>query len=127
MYQICTMGWIPFKTISLCPLKRIHIHVMDGHDIPNIDLIGKTDPYLRLKLGDQEFVQKTSVKDNTLNPLWDENITLFSLCQINSLQIELRDEATGKDPLLSTKNIDLSNIVEDDVVEYTIEHAWKKI
>ena len=121
MYQICTMGWIPFKTISLCPLKRIHIHVMDGHDIPNIDLIGKTDPYLRLKLGDQEFVQKTSVKDNTLNPLWDENITLFSLCQINSLQIELRDEATGKDPLLSTKNIDLSNIVEDDVVEYMEE------
>ena len=121
MYQVCTVNWIPFKTISMIPLRKIHIHIMDGHDIPNVDLIGKTDPYLRLKLNDQEFVQKTDVKENTLNPLWDQTITLYSLSQTCSLQIELRDEATGKDPLLGSKNIDLSKIVDDDIVEYMEE------
>jgi Ca2+-dependent lipid-binding protein len=121
MYQICTVDWIPYKTILYQPLRRIHIHVMDGYEIPNTDLIGKTDPYVKLKLNDQEFAHQTLVMNNTLNPLWDQTITLFSLCQKPSLQIELRDEATGKDPLLGTKSIDLSDIPNEKIVEFTEE------
>ena len=120
MYQICSFGWIPFKTIGYLPLRKIHVHVMDGYEIPNVDTFGKTDPYIRLKLNDQEFVQQTSVRDNTLNPLWDQTITLFSLCQNPSMQIELRDEATGKDPLLATKSINL-DIKEEEICEYNEE------
>jgi Ca2+-dependent lipid-binding protein len=58
MYQICTLGWKPFNQESIIPLKNIHIHVMDGYDIPNVDLIGKSDPYIRIKLNDQEFMKK---------------------------------------------------------------------
>ena len=118
MYQICSIGWTPFKTIGFIPLKKIHIHIMDGYEIPNVELIGKTDPYVRLKLNDQEFVQKTRVIDNTLNPLWDQTFTLYSLCEMCSLQLELRDEAAGKDPLLGEKNVDLSKIQENEIVEF---------
>ena len=52
------------------------------------------------KLNDQEFVQKTKVINNTLNPVWDQTITLYSLCSNPSIQIELKDEAMGKDPLI---------------------------
>ena len=59
--------------------------------------------------------------DNTLNPLWDQTFTLFSLCEKPSLQIELRDEATGKDPLLGEKSIDLSDIPYEKIIEFNEE------
>ena len=121
MYQICTIGWIPFDPKPLLNLRQINIHLMDGYDIPNTDLIGKTDPYVRLKLNDQEFVHKTKVINNTLNPCWNETITLYSLCQEISLQIELRDEATGKDPLIGTKDINLNELKYGEIKEITEE------
>jgi len=120
MYQVCSIGWTPFSK-PLLPLKQFNIHIMDGYDIPNTDIIGKTDPYVRIKLNDQEFVQKTRVINNTLNPCWDQTLTLYSLCEKVSMQIELKDEATGKDPLIGTKNIDLSEIKYGEVVEMTEE------
>ena len=121
MYQICTIGWIPFNPVPLSSIKKIHIHVMDGYDIPKTDLIGKTDPYLRIKLNDQEFFQKTSVVNNTFTPLWNETITLYSLYSNPSIQLELKDDAPGKDPVISTKNIELTNIVPGEIKEITEE------
>ena len=121
MYQICSVNWIPFNPIPLIPIKRINVHIMDGYEIPNVELLGKTDPYVKIKLNDQEFSNQTLVMENTLNPLWNQTITLFSLCEKPSLQIELRDEATGKDPLLGEKSIDLSNIPEEKIIEFNEE------
>ena len=121
MYQICSIDWTPFHENKLQFLRHINIHIMDGYDIPNTDLIGKTDPYVLVKLNDQEFVQKTKVINNTLNPCWDETITLYSLCQKISIQFELRDEATGKDPLIGTKEIDLSDLKYEEIREFTEE------
>ena len=121
MYQLCTINWIPFNPISITPIKKIHIHIMDGYDIPKTDLIGKTDPYLRIKLNDQEFFQKTKVIENTLTPVWNETITLYSLYSNPSIQLELKDEATGKDPVISTKTIELNNILPGEIKEITEE------
>ena len=126
MYQICTIGWTPFITIPKDPIKQIHIHVMDGYDIPKTDLIGKTDPYLKIKLNDQEFFQKTSVIDNTLTPLWNERITLYSLYSNPSIQLQLLDEAPGKDPIISYKTIELEDIPPGKVKELTEEFEPKK-
>ena len=121
MYHICTIGWKPFSSISLFPLTKIHIHIMDGYDIPNIDLIGKIDPYIRIKLNGQEFVQKTNVIDNTLNPVWDQTFTLYSLCSNPSIQIELKDKAFGKDPLIGSKNIEINNFEPNEIRELNEE------
>ena len=121
MYQICTIGWTPFNPVPLSSIKKIHIHVMDGYDIPKTDLIGKTDPYLRIKLNDQEFFQKTSVINNTFTPLWNETITLYSLYSNPSIQLELKDDAPGKDPVISTKNIELTDIAPGEIKEITEE------
>ena len=121
MYQICSVGWTPFKEDNIRYFQHINIHIMDGYDIPNTDLIGKTDPYVRIKLSDQEFTQKTRVINNTLNPCWDTTITLYSFSKNNSIQIELRDEATGKDPLIGTKNIDISDLNSEEIKEITEE------
>ena len=122
MYQICTKGWKPFDIKSIIPIKKIHVHIMDGYDIPNTDLIGKTDPYVRIKLNDQEFVQKTNVINNTLTPRWNKTFTLYSLCLNPSIFIELKDEATGKDPLIGSKEIKLDDLKsEEEIKEITEE------
>lgn len=122
MYQICTIGWIPFDPNVINPkIKKIHVHVMDGYDIPKTDLVGKTDPYLRIKLNDQEFFQKTKTINDTFTPLWNETITLYSLCSNPSIQLELKDDAPGKDPVISTKNIELNNIRIGEIKEFTEE------
>ena len=121
MYQICTIGWKPFDIMSIIPLKKIHVHIMDGYDIPNTDLIGKTDPYVRIKLNDQEFVQKTKVINNCLVPVWNQTITLYSLYSNPSIQIELKDEATGKDPLIGSKEIIINDIEAGKIKEITEE------
>ena len=121
MYQICTIGWIPFNPIPINPIKKIHIHVMDGYDIPKTDLLGKTDPYLRVKLNDQEFFQKTKVIENTFTPVWNETITLYSLYSNPSIQLELKDDAPGKDPVIGTKNIELNNLSLGEIREINEE------
>ena len=73
--------------------------------------------YLRIKLNDQEFKEKTKVIDNSLTPVWDESFTLYSLCQNPSLQMELKDEATGKDPLIGTANIEIDDIITNETRE----------
>lgn len=37
--------------------------LLDDYDIPKIELIGKTDPYICIKLNDQKFYGKTKVID----------------------------------------------------------------
>ena len=107
MYQICSINWILYQQNPYISLTKINMHIMDGYEIPNVELIGKTDPYIKLKLNNQEFVHHTLAINNILNPLWDQTITLYILCEKPQLQIELRDEATGKDPLLGDKTIGL--------------------
>ena len=121
MHQICTIGWIPFNPVIPNEIKKIHVHIMDGYDIPKTDLMGKTDPYLRIKLNDQEFFQKTNVIDNTLTPLWNETFTLYSLYSNPSIQLELKDDGPGKDPIIGTKNIELNYIAPGEIKEITEE------
>ena len=51
---------------------------------------------------------------------------LYSLCQKISIQFELRDEATGKDPLIGTKEIDLSDLKYEEIKEFTEEFIAAK-
>ena len=110
IYQICTKGWKPFDQKSIIPIKKINVHIMDAYDIENTNLIGKMDPYVRIKLNDQEFVQKTNAINNTLTPVWDKTIILYSLCSNPTIQIELKDKKTGTDLLIGSKEIKIENI-----------------
>ena len=112
-------GWKPFNKNSIISLKKIHIHIMDGYDIPKVDLIGKTDSYVRIKLNDREFHEKTKVVDNSLNPVWNETIILYSLCQKPYIQIELKGKSTIKDQLIGTANIELDDITSTKSKEIT--------
>lgn len=51
----------------------LKIRVIRGRDLVIRDLFS-SDPYVRLRIGEHEV--KTHVKENNLNPYWDEELTL---------------------------------------------------
>ena len=55
-------------------IGQLNVTVKEARNVPGLDLTGKSDPYLKLKLEEQEF--KTKVKKRNLNPKWDQSFDL---------------------------------------------------
>lgn len=50
------------------------VHVISARNLPALDSNGLSDPYLEIHYGDT--IQKTTVKMETLNPIWDEKFVM---------------------------------------------------
>ncbi|KAJ6802294.1 synaptotagmin-2-like [Iris pallida] len=59
------------------PVGILYIKVISAHKLRKKDLMGKSDPYVKLKLTDDKLPsKKTRVKHNNLNPEWNEEFKL---------------------------------------------------
>ncbi|WOL18882.1 synaptotagmin-2 [Canna indica] len=58
---------------STKPVGILLVKVIRAYKLKKKDLLGKSDPYVKLKLSDDKFQsKKTSVKYNDLNPQWNQ-------------------------------------------------------
>lgn len=59
------------------PVGILHVKVLRAQKLLNTDFLSKSDPYVKLSLGgDRLPAKKTTVKMNTLNPVWNEDFKL---------------------------------------------------
>ncbi|VAI91612.1 unnamed protein product [Triticum turgidum subsp. durum] len=59
------------------PVGVLHVKVVRAMNLPKMDLLGKSDPYVKLRLsGERLPSKKTSVKMSNLNPEWNEHFRL---------------------------------------------------
>ncbi|KQK17231.1 hypothetical protein BRADI_1g33150v3 [Brachypodium distachyon] len=59
------------------PIGILRVKVIRAMDLPKMDLLGKSDPYVKLRLsGERLPSKKTSVKMSNLNPEWNEHFRL---------------------------------------------------
>uniref|UniRef100_A0ACD5ZEF0 Uncharacterized protein n=2 Tax=Avena sativa TaxID=4498 RepID=A0ACD5ZEF0_AVESA len=59
------------------PVGILHVKVIRAMNLPKMDLLGKSDPYVKLRLsGERLPSKKTSVKMSNLNPEWNEHFRL---------------------------------------------------
>ena len=59
------------------PVGILHLKVVRAMKLKKKDLMGKSDPYVKLKLTDEKLPsKKTSVKHSNLNPEWNEEFNL---------------------------------------------------
>lgn len=74
----------------------LRVHVVEGKNLENKDLIGKSDPYAVLKVGSIKV--ETPVIDNCLNPKWDFWCE-FEIVPNSELKVEVwdRDDGTKDD------------------------------
>lgn len=60
------------------PVGILHVKVVRALNLSKMDLFGKSDPYVKLKLsGERLPTKKTSIKMKNLNPEWNEQFKLI--------------------------------------------------
>ncbi|KAF9545503.1 hypothetical protein EC957_010919 [Mortierella hygrophila] len=98
----------------------IQFTIYNAKDIKNSELLGQSDPYIKIRLGNRPEIASTQVQKNTLNPVFNEtNIILINnLNEMICMEVFDKD-AVGKDSSLGQANFDLKtleeNPIQDDV------------
>ncbi|KAK8865173.1 Protein Aster-C [Tritrichomonas musculus] len=89
----------------------LHVKAIEATDVPKMDIIGQSDPYLVFKLSSSDKTWKTEYKNNTSTPVWNEEFHLpLSKNLDDHLTIELYDKDFKFDDLISTIVINVNLI-----------------
>lgn len=72
------------------PTGVMRIGIVEAKDLKNVETLGKSDPYVRLRVnGTAKF--KTHVRDNDLNPVWNETYYHITSSLSDRLEFEVFD------------------------------------
>ncbi|CAB4396851.1 hypothetical protein RhiirA5_365104 [Rhizophagus irregularis] len=93
------------------------VTVVEAKNLKDEDLIGKSDPYIKLILNENN-TQATSTKSGDLNPTYNETFT-FNIDGHKHLDIECWDKDTvTSDDIIGKNDVSLSHVISkgtDDV------------
>ncbi|KAK2361478.1 hypothetical protein P8452_65204 [Trifolium repens] len=109
---VVPLGGIPVDTseLELKPQGRLNVTVIKANDLKNMEMIGKSDPYVVLHIRPL-FKVKTKVIDNNLNPIWNEEFDLIAEDkETQSLILEVFDEDIGQDKRLGIAKLPLIDL-----------------
>jgi len=62
--------------LELKPQGKIALTIVKANDLKNMEMIGKSDPYVVVHIRPL-FKVKTKVVDNNLNPVWNQTFDLI--------------------------------------------------
>ena len=94
------------------PEGTLHLDVLGARNLPKSDLIGKSDPYAEIALGDQ--VYRTPTVKNSQNPEWNYGAD-FELdgSQPTDVELDIFDQdKLGKDKPLGSALLPVSDLLE---------------
>eukprot|EP00475_Leptophrys_vorax_P015830 TRINITY_DN221_c0_g1_i1.p1 TRINITY_DN221_c0_g1~~TRINITY_DN221_c0_g1_i1.p1 ORF type:complete len:243 (-),score=81.20 TRINITY_DN221_c0_g1_i1:78-806(-) len=81
----------------------VRVDVKHASGLKNVDLLGKSDPYVVVKFAENEAFpqhQKTRVVKNDLNPVWDASFYFLVKDDCKAFNVEIFDHDTVKDDKL---------------------------
>lgn len=89
----------------------LHIRAVEASDVPKMDIIGLSDPYLLFELSTSSQKWKTKYINNTKAPVWNEDFHLpVSSSLTDTLRVSLWDQDDiSKDDLISTYDFTIKN------------------
>ncbi|KAK1282237.1 Synaptotagmin-4 [Acorus calamus] len=104
--------------LELKPQGRLLVTVVKATELKNMEMIGKSDPYVVLYIRPL-FRVKTKVVDNNLNPIWDEKFELIAEDkETQSLILEVFDKDIAQDKRLGIVSLPLIDL-ESEVSKRT--------
>ncbi|KAL0428972.1 UNVERIFIED_CONTAM: Synaptotagmin-5 [Sesamum radiatum] len=106
---VCSIGGIPVDTseLELKPVGKLTVTVIRANDLKNMELIGKSDPYVVVHIRPL-FKVKTKVIENNLNPVWNQTFDLIAEDkETQSLILEVFDQDIGQDKRLGIAKLPL--------------------
>ncbi|KAF6166253.1 hypothetical protein GIB67_031037, partial [Kingdonia uniflora] len=102
----------------------LHVKILRAIKLLRMDLIGTSDPYVKLRLsGEIHPPKKTTVKMKSLNPVWNEEF-MFTIkdpeCQL--LQLDIFDwEKVGSHDKLGMQMVPLKLLVPYETKSFTLD------
>lgn len=109
---VVPLGGIPVDTseLELKPQGKLAVTVVKATGLKNMEMIGKSDPYVVVHIRPL-FKYKTKVVDNNLNPTWDETFQLIAEDkETQSLILEVFDKDIGQDKRLGIAKLPLIDL-----------------
>ncbi|KAK1259952.1 Synaptotagmin-5 [Acorus gramineus] len=112
---VVPIGGVPVDTrhafdLELKPQGRLLVTVVKATELKNMEMIGKSDPYVVLYIRPL-FKVKTKVVDNSLNPIWDEKFELIAEDkETQSLILEVFDKDIAQDKRLGIVSLPLIDL-----------------
>ncbi|KAI3695909.1 hypothetical protein L1987_78913 [Smallanthus sonchifolius] len=119
---------IPILDSSLCVVKKpvgvLHVKVVQATKLMKMDILGLSDPYVKLKLsGEMLPSKKTTIKKKTLNPVWNETYKLVVKDpQAQSLLVNVYDwDKVGSHDRLGMQMVPLKVLRPNETMELTLD------
>ncbi|CAN6485186.1 unnamed protein product [Victoria cruziana] len=117
---VVPLGGVDVDTseLELRPQGKLQITVAKANDLKNMEMIGKSDPYVVLHIRPL-FKVKTKVIDNNLNPVWDETFELVvEDKETQTVIFEVFDKDVGvQDKRLGVAKLPLIELVSEKAID----------
>ncbi|KAG8391721.1 hypothetical protein BUALT_Bualt01G0216600 [Buddleja alternifolia] len=116
---VVPIGGVPVDTseLELKPVGKLTVTVVKANDLKNMELIGKSDPYVVVHIRPL-FKVKTKVVDNNLNPVWNQTFELIAEDkETQSLFLEVFDQDIGQDKRLGIAKLSLIDMEPETTKE----------
>ncbi|KAJ4778675.1 Calcium-dependent lipid-binding (CaLB domain) family protein [Rhynchospora pubera] len=106
------------------PVGILHVKVVQAFKLKKKDFMGKSDPYVKLKLTEDGMPsKKTTVKRNNLNPEWNEDFKLIVKDpESQALELIVYDwEQVGKHDKIGMNVIPLKDLTPEETKSLTLD------
>lgn len=116
---VVPLGGIPVDTseLELKPQGKLTLTVVKANDLKNMEMIGKSDPYVVVHIRPL-FKVKTKVVENNLNPIWNQTFDLIvEDKETQSLILEVFDQDIGQDKRLGIAKLPLIDLESEATKE----------
>lgn len=96
----------------------LHIRAVEAKDLPKMDVVGKSDPFLKFRVTPSKETYKTKFVKQTFEPKWNEEFHIPVPNQDSVLHVELFDmDKVSADDLISTRDFELNHFKVGEVYE----------
>ncbi|XP_058090930.1 synaptotagmin-2-like [Magnolia sinica] len=97
------------------PVGILHVKVVRASKLKKKDLMGKSDPYVKLRVSDDKLSKKTTVKHSNLNPEWNEDFNfVVKDPESQALEINVYDwEQVGKHDKMGMNVVPLKELTPE--------------
>ncbi|XP_051132754.1 synaptotagmin-1-like [Andrographis paniculata] len=112
------------KSAMKKPVGILHVKVVRAMKLRKKDLLGASDPYVKLKLTESKAPsKKTTVKHKNLNPEWDEDFSLVVKDpETQALELSVYDwEKVGKHEKMGMNVVPLKELQADEPKVMTLD------
>ncbi|PSS11736.1 Synaptotagmin-4 like [Actinidia chinensis var. chinensis] len=106
---VVPIGGIPvdLSELELKPQGKLTVTVVKANDLKNMEMIGKSDPYVVVHIRPL-FKVKSKVVENNLNPVWNQTFELIAEDkETQCLVLEVFDQDIGQDKRLGIVKLPL--------------------